>query len=75
MLSAFFKKDLTNIKLCDTIYMLQPEHIYHIGGLTMANENLNEKVSVNINSSTLSEIDLLVDNGFTSLMMIIPILP
>ncbi|MBO5967767.1 MAG: hypothetical protein J6S14_04635, partial [Clostridia bacterium] len=46
--------------------MLQPEHIYHIGGLTMANVNLNEKVSVNINSSTLSEIDLLVDNGYYS---------
>ncbi len=32
----------------------------------MANENLNEKVSVNINTSTLSEIDLLVDNGYYS---------
>lgn len=32
----------------------------------MANENLNEKVSVNINSSTLSNIDLLVDNGYYS---------
>ena len=32
----------------------------------MSNENLNEKVSVNINSSTLSEIDLLVDNGYYS---------
>ena len=32
----------------------------------MANGNLNEKVSVNINSSTLSEIDLLVDNGYYS---------
>ena len=32
----------------------------------MANENLSEKVSVNINSSTLSEIDLLVDNGYYS---------
>ncbi len=29
-------------------------------------ENLNEKVSVNINTSTLSEIDLLVDNGYYS---------
>ena len=28
----------------------------------MANEALNDKVSVNINSSTLSSIDLLVDN-------------
>ena len=32
----------------------------------MANENLSEKVSVNINSSTLSAIDLLVDNGYYS---------
>lgn len=32
----------------------------------MANENLSEKVSVNINTSTLSEIDLLVDNGYYS---------
>lgn len=32
----------------------------------MKNENLNEKVSVNINTSTLSEIDLLVDNGYYS---------
>ena len=32
----------------------------------MSNDNLNEKVSVNINSSTLSEIDLLVDNGYSS---------
>ena len=32
----------------------------------MKNENLSEKVSVNINSSTLSEIDLLVDNGYYS---------
>ena len=32
----------------------------------MANENLSEKVSVNINSSTLSSIDILVDNGYYS---------
>lgn len=32
----------------------------------MANENLTEKVSVNINSSTLSSIDVLVDNGYYS---------
>ncbi len=32
----------------------------------MAMENLSEKVSVNINSSTLSSIDLLVDNGYYS---------
>ena len=32
----------------------------------MANDMLSEKVSVNINSSTLSNIDLLVDNGYYS---------
>ena len=32
----------------------------------MKPENLSEKVSVNINTSTLSEIDLLVDNGYYS---------
>lgn len=32
----------------------------------MANENFCEKVSVNINSSTLSNIDILVDNGYYS---------
>lgn len=32
----------------------------------MGNENYSEKVSVNINSSTLSNIDLLVDNGYYS---------
>lgn len=32
----------------------------------MTTENLSEKVSVNINSSTLSSIDLLVDNGYYS---------
>ena len=32
----------------------------------MANENLSEKVSVNINTSTLSNIDLLIDNGYYS---------
>lgn len=32
----------------------------------MANENYTEKVSVNINTSTLSSIDLLVDNGYYS---------
>ena len=32
----------------------------------MTNENLTEKVSVNINTSTLSSIDLLVDNGYFS---------
>lgn len=32
----------------------------------MATENFSEKVSVNINSSTLSNIDILVDNGYYS---------
>lgn len=32
----------------------------------MGNETYSEKVSVNINSSTLSSIDLLVDNGYYS---------
>ena len=32
----------------------------------MANDNFSEKVSVNINTSTLSSIDLLVDNGYYS---------
>ncbi len=32
----------------------------------MANEGLNEKVSVNVNTATLSAIDLLVDNGYYS---------
>ena len=35
-------------------------------GKIMANENLSEKVSVNMNVSTLSNIDLLVDNGYYS---------
>ena len=46
--------------------MLQLEHIYHIGVNEMNNTNLSEKVSVNINTSTLSTIDLLVDNGYYS---------
>ena len=32
----------------------------------MSSDNYSEKVSVNINSSTLSAIDLLVDNGYYS---------
>jgi len=32
----------------------------------MAGEILSEKVSINMNSSTLSSIDLLVDNGYYS---------
>ena len=46
--------------------MLRLEHIYHMEEKNMANEMLSEKVSVNINSSTLSNIDLLVDNGYYS---------
>ena len=48
--------------------MLQMEHIYNIleGAGKMSNENFSEKVSVNINTSTLSSIDLLVDNGYYS---------
>ena len=32
----------------------------------MSSESFSEKVSVNINTSTLSSIDLLVDNGYYS---------
>lgn len=32
----------------------------------MASDNFSEKVSVNINTSTLSSIDLLIDNGYYS---------
>lgn len=32
----------------------------------MSNETFSEKVSVNVNTSTLSSIDLLVDNGYYS---------
>lgn len=32
----------------------------------MTSDNLSEKVSVNINTSTLSNIDILVDNGYYS---------
>ena len=46
--------------------MLWLEHIYHIEVNGMNNTNLSEKVSVNINTSTLSTIDLLVDNGYFS---------
>ena len=46
--------------------MLQMEHncIIEVDG--MNNDNFTEKVSVNINTSTLSSIDLLVDNGYYS---------
>ena len=43
------------------------EHKYNImRGSNVGNEHLSEKVSVNINASTLSGIDLLVDNGYFS---------
>ena len=32
----------------------------------MSSETMSEKVSVNINTSTLSQIDLLVDGGYYS---------
>ena len=38
----------------------------YVEGIRMGNENFSEKVSVNINASTLSSIDLLVDNGYYS---------
>lgn len=40
--------------------------MYYIEVNLMSNENFSEKVSVNINASTLSSIDLLVDNGYYS---------
>lgn len=40
--------------------------MYYIEVDQMSNENFSEKVSVNINASTLSSIDLLVDNGYYS---------
>ena len=48
--------------------MLRLEHIWNIKKAVqdMNNEQLTEKVSVNINTSTLSGIDLLVDNGYYS---------
>ena len=45
------------------LYICSNQSIWEV---KMKNENLSEKVSVNINSSTLSEIDLLVDNGYYS---------
>lgn len=50
------------------IFMLQLEHIDSIRGErhNVRNENLSEKVSVNVNTSTLSEIDLLIDSGYYS---------
>lgn len=46
--------------------MLQTEHISKNEVHKMSNERFSEKVSVNINTSTLSSIDLLVDNGYYS---------
>ena len=58
---------MTNTISVGIIYMLQPEHIYNIIEVyKMSNESFSEKVSVNINTSTLSSIDLLVDNGYYS---------
>lgn len=45
--------------------MLRLEHII-FSEVPMADLNLTEKVSVNVNTSTLSQIDLLVDNGYYS---------
>lgn len=47
--------------------MLRLEHIERNKGVhSVSSENFSEKVSVNINTSTLSSIDLLVDNGYYS---------
>ena len=56
---------LTIIFVYGILYMLHMEHIQK-GGIIMAGENFSEKVSVNINTSTLSNIDILVDNGYYS---------
>ena len=59
--------NLTNTISVGIINMLQEEHIYNIIEVyKMSNESFSEKVSVNINTSTLSSIDLLVDNGYYS---------
>ena len=58
---------MTNTISVGIINMLQEEHIYNIIEVyKMSNESFSEKVSVNINTSTLSSIDLLVDNGYYS---------
>ena len=46
--------------------MLRLEHKMCNEVYEMSNEHFSEKVSVNINTSTLSSIDLLVDNGYYS---------
>ena len=58
---------MTNTISVGIIIMLQSEHNYNIIEVyKMSNESFSEKVSVNINTSTLSSIDLLVDNGYYS---------
>ena len=58
---------MTNTISVGIINMLQSEHNYNIIEVyKMSNESFSEKVSVNINTSTLSSIDLLVDNGYYS---------
>ena len=62
-----FEKNLTKVYFCYIIFMLHLEHKYNIFEVfEMTNESFSEKVSVNINTSTLSSIDLLVDNGYYS---------
>ena len=56
---------LTRAVECGILYMLQTEHIQK-KELSMSGENYSEKVSVNLNTSTLSSIDILVDNGYYS---------
>lgn len=57
---------LTVFVLFGILNMLQIEHVQRKGVVIMANDTYSEKVSVNINSSTLSSIDILVDNGYYS---------
>lgn len=58
---------MTNAISIGIIHMLHSEHMYNINEVCkMSNESFSEKVSVNINTSTLSSIDLLVDNGYYS---------
>ena len=48
-------------------YIYAPNGAYIENGVSsMNNESFSEKVSVNINTSTLSSIDLLVDHGYYS---------
>lgn len=43
-----------------------PYGVYLKGSAMMPNENYTEKVSVNMNTSTLSSIDMLIDDGYYS---------